>query len=750
MSLSGHTKTSLGRTATGTGITQAFHQFPWLAISWKRFWALVIIGSIVLVAFGGVLHVVMKDSLTGVMAGGLQAVLRAEAAALERWFEAKALGARAAAYYGPVRKHAQELAQTAEGLPSPVERLLGSSAMKSLRGDLRAAFGDRDVRGFALIDRNGMVLASHHDKLIGLQLEADELPRLSEVFVGKTVIAMPFNEGALVRTHNGGQAPRMAVMAPIYSFESESLVESILEGPGQSEIIAALVFLIDPNGGFSEVLSVAHDDQANIGQTGHTYAFDRQGRMLSKCRSIEALQSIGLLSKEPNATAILTVKVRDPGGDMTTGHSPTTSIENRPLTQMAAVATSGRSGVDAIGYRDYRGKTVIGAWTWLPDYDIGVATEMELAEASRLLQPVWLTFGAMVVAMICAGLITVINSWHNVRLRRHIDEVRQLGQYTLLEMIGEGGMGEVYRARHAMLRRPTAVKMLKGEGVDDEAITRFEQEVQQTCELTHPNTIEIYDFGRTPEGYFYYAMEYLEGLTLTKLVAMEGTVSPGRTIYLLKQVCGSLAEAHEIGLIHRDIKSQNIIVCERGGVYDVIKVLDFGLVRDVTMRRRLGKGASEALMGTPRYIAPERLEDPGQASPRTDLFSVGAVAFLMLTGREAFLGSSVEEICGQVLHSRAPRVSDCASQPVPAALDDLVARCLSRDPSGRPRDALAMLRALRDIEDDADPWGPEAARAWWLMNAHKIKSVRTRHSSDELVDPAGTDVTAPRASHPET
>jgi hypothetical protein len=521
-------------------------------------------------------------------------------------------------------------------------------------------------------------------------------------------------------------------------------VESILGIDGQSEIIAALVFLIDPEASFSEILSVAHDDQANIGRTGHSYAFDQEGRMLSKPRSLEALQDIGLVPSEPDATAILTVQIRDPGGDLAADHRPDQPTAEWSLTEMAKEATAGRPGVNVIGYRDYRGITVIGAWTWLPDYNIGVATEMALAEASGVLKPIWMTFGALVLVVIGAGLIIVIKSWRNVRLRRRIDEVRQLGQYTLLDKIGEGGMGDVYKARHAMLRRPTAVKMLKGLKVSNETIARFEREVQQTCELTHPNTIEIYDFGRTPDGYFYYAMEYLEGLTLTKLVALEGTLSPGRTIYLLKQVCGSLAEAHEIGLIHRDIKSQNIVVCDRGGVYDVVKVLDFGLVKDVIVPERLGKAPANTLMGTPRYIAPERLNNPREVSPRTDLFSVGAVAFLMLTGREAFLGNSVEEICGQVLHSPTPRVSECVSQPIPASLDDLITRCLSRDPNDRPRDAQAMLDVLTYITDDADPWGPEAAKVWWLMNAQKVKSVRARYSSEELADATtGSDATLP-------
>src|SRR5207302_4206252 len=190
--------------------------------------------------------------------------------------------------------------------------------------------------------------------------------------------------------------------------------------------------------------------------------------------------------------------------------------------------------------------------------------------------------------------------------------------------IGRGANGMVYRARHTLLRRPVAVKLLSPELTNDSTVARFEQEVQMTSQLTHPNTVAIYDYGRTPEGLFYYAMEYLSGIDLDRLVREFGPQTEGRAIHILRQVCGSLAEAHRIGLIHRDIKPANIVLTRRGGVCDLVKVLDFGLVK----RRRQGPGDTRtawAVVGTPHFIYPEDIEKPESVDGRSDLYSLGAV-----------------------------------------------------------------------------------------------------------------------------
>ncbi|HTV22392.1 MAG TPA: serine/threonine-protein kinase, partial [Polyangiaceae bacterium] len=265
-------------------------------------------------------------------------------------------------------------------------------------------------------------------------------------------------------------------------------------------------------------------------------------------------------------------------------------------------------------------------------------------------------------------------------LQERVFEARKLGQYTLEEKIGEGGMGEVYRASHALLRRPTAIKLLSAKDVTEEQARRFEKEVQLTAGLTHPNTISIFDYGRTPEGTFYYAMELLDGITLEQLVEREGAQPPSRVIHILLQMCGALREAHEAGLIHRDIKPANAILCSRGGLFDLVKVLDFGLVKQIANDAQVSLSNADAIVGTPLFMSPEEISSPGTVGPRSDLYSLGAVAYYLLSGAPVFAATNVIEVCGHHLHTPPEPLSTRARQPIPTDLEALVHACLSKPP----------------------------------------------------------------------
>jgi len=294
-------------------------------------------------------------------------------------------------------------------------------------------------------------------------------------------------------------------------------------------------------------------------------------------------------------------------------------------------------------------------------------------------------------------------------LRREIQTARRLGQYTLEELIGAGGMGEVYRARHAMLRRPTAVKILLPEKAGEYAINRFEQEVQLTSRLTHPNTIAIYDFGRTPDGIFYYAMEYLPGIDLMDLVGRFGPLPPGRAVHILRQVCGSLGEAHSIGLIHRDIKAANVILCERGGIPDVAKVVDFGLVKET---RHVNPEEVNAIAGTPLYLSPEAFRSPATVGSRSDIYAVGVLGYFLLTGTHPFEGIDFAEICIGHLVLPPPDPSSRTDQPLPTDLVTVILSCLEKDPERRPPTA-ADLAARLELCECAHEWTERHAREWW-------------------------------------
>ena len=302
-------------------------------------------------------------------------------------------------------------------------------------------------------------------------------------------------------------------------------------------------------------------------------------------------------------------------------------------------------------------------------------------------------------------------------LRRKIAQALKLGQYTLEEKLAEGGMGVVYRARHALLRRPTAVKLLPPEKAGEKSLERFEREVQLTSVLTHPNTVAIYDYGRTADGIFYYAMEYLEGMNLEDLVRTEGAQPQARVIHVLRQICGSLAEAHGVGLIHRDIKPANVILCERGGTPDVVKVVDFGLVRETRGAPASATG-EQSIAGTPLYLAPEAIRSPETLDARGDLYAVGAVGYFLLTGRPVFEAGTLVEVCGHHLHTVPDPPSRRAAAAVDPELEACLLECLAKDRELRPASASALEQRL--AECPVPRWTDADARARWATRTGAI------------------------------
>ena len=332
-----------------------------------------------------------------------------------------------------------------------------------------------------------------------------------------------------------------------------------------------------------------------------------------------------------------------------------------------------------------------------------------------------LTFNSALSAVLVIVIATAVSrTVHG--LRERVREAMKLGQYTLERKIGEGGMGVVYRASHALLRRPTAIKLLPPEKAGEHNLMRFEREVQLTSMLTHPNTVSIYDFGRTPEGTFYYAMEYLEGFDLQTLIDVDGPQDAGRVAQLLAQVCGALSEAHGVGLIHRDVKPANVILCERGGTPDVVKVLDFGLVKQIGPAQgdmNTSASAINRIIGTPLYLSPEAITRPQEVDGRSDLYAVGAVGYMLLTGTAPFKGNSIVEVCGHHLHSAPEPPSERLGQPIPEDLERLILRCLAKNPDERPRDAATLRRELLACSV-ASTWTQERASEWWATRGKAI------------------------------
>ncbi len=318
------------------------------------------------------------------------------------------------------------------------------------------------------------------------------------------------------------------------------------------------------------------------------------------------------------------------------------------------------------------------------------------------------------------GAVTAIFGTHTINTFRTEEfRARRLNQYHLTKKLGAGGMGEVYLAEHQLLKRPCAVKLIRPDmSQKPRVLARFELEVRATARLSHWNTVEVFDYGRTEDGTFYYVMEYLPGLSLQELVDRHGPLPPGRIIYLLCQACDALREAHQAGLIHRDLKPPNVFSAYRGARYDVAKLLDFGLVKPIYDQESVVSTREGTVTGSPLYMAPEQVMRTHAADRRTDIYAIGAITYFLLTGRPPFLGN--DSMAVMVAHARDPVVPPSQLRgDVPGDLEQVVLRCLEKKPEDRYQDAESLSRAFSACAD-AGTWSAMQAEAWWQEHEPRL------------------------------
>jgi eukaryotic-like serine/threonine-protein kinase len=314
--------------------------------------------------------------------------------------------------------------------------------------------------------------------------------------------------------------------------------------------------------------------------------------------------------------------------------------------------------------------------------------------------------------------------WVSLRKsRQRFQALEALGPYTLLREVGRGGMGRVFEARHRLLRRRAAIKVIDHEGASEEQLRRFELEATTTSELCHPNTVVVFDYGRTRRGDFYYAMEYVNGIDLERLVLAYGPQPAARVRHLLVQACGALAEAHGLGLVHRDVKPGNLMVGVNGGIFDFVKVLDFGLVR-VTRGAPAGVSGPGALLGTPRYMAPEAFAS-SHSGPRADLYALGCVAYFLLAGQEPFVARTDAAVATLHLTQPPPKLVGRGLGDVTPAFEHVILRCLAKSPDERYASAAQLARALNEL--DMPQWTQADAASFWA--AYAAEQDRTRPAS---------------------
>jgi serine/threonine protein kinase len=675
----------------------------------RQLWIWPILAAVLLSIVGYLIRSVVESEVKKNLAAELETILNADVTALEIWLASQTRAVETIAsdpnVYGPIT----ELIRLSEGPNLGPRDLLESPAQQQLADAVQHWMRADDFRGFSVVKRDAMFLAGDRPEVIG----RNDIPipdgLFDKVFAGEATVTRPFSSTLVLKTAAGPAkvgVPTMYAVAPIFD--------------ENHEVIAALGFRIRPDQDFTRILSVA-----SAGETGETYAFDKSGLLISQSRFDEQLKQIGLLTDNDDTRSILNMQIRDPEVDMTQGIRPTKRRTEQSLTRMAADAIAGNSNVDVEGYSDYRGTKVIGAWTWLPKYDFGVASEVDVDEAYRPLYVLryafFSLFGLLVASAIAIFIFTLVVSRLNRTTQAAVLKAEMLGQYSLDERIGEGGMGVVYRGRHAMLQRPTAIKLLNTENSTEQDITRFEREVRLTGQLNHPNTIAIYDYGRTPEGVFYYAMEYLDGIDLDDLGEIYGPQPEGRVIHILRQICGSLAEAHEAGLIHRDIKPANIVLNKRGGLFDVVKVLDFGLVKALDSKAERALTMAGTIIGTPLYMAPEGIERPDEVDARSDLYAVGAVGYFLLTGKPLFEANTITQICMKQVAETPLTPSERNGNPIDAELQDIIMRCLEKNAADRFQTAWDLEAALGSCKSTPS-WTRETAAAWWSEQGNDVLS----------------------------
>ena len=584
----------------------------------------------------------------------LEAIVASTANSVALWSEQQTLNARILAE----DDRTERLVSRLVSLGDPNAK---SSAQKELEKRLEFASKQFGFASYTVIDAAGETVATNSELT---NLSEAQLSQFSQVFCGETVFAEP---SFGISQADNTRSTALWVAAPIQIQRSD-------------EPLATLICEIPGNGQFQRTLAVSA-----FGETGRNYAVDRNGNLVG-------WDSTAAEEFRGRVNALVQPCVGDAN----------VSIDSNV--------------VNPKGFFDASGKRLVGGAKWLPDFGLGVVSTIDYDEAYAS-HNLFKQINAVVMSFALIGsCIGLLYTWYlsrtQLRAIKAERQLKKLGQYSLEEKIGEGGMGEVYRATHRMLRRPTAVKLLPAEKSSPQTIERFEREVQLTSQLTHPNTISIYDYGRTSEGVFYYVMEYLEGIDLQKLVEKEGAQPEARVVHILQQICGSVDEAHHRGLVHRDIKPANVILCQRGGRYDVAKLLDFGLVYDVQCLR--ASLENSGVSGTPAFMSPESIDSPANVDQRSDIYSIGAVAYFLLTGTYTFTGSTVSEIWKQQLGKEPVRPSVRTPQEISQSLEELTMRCLSIDPNDRPQSIAEVEEFLYRLKST---WSQEEARERWLSTS---------------------------------
>ena len=579
---------------------------------------------------------------------------------------------------------------------NPKEKLRSAEQIALIHGQLRELSGRNDIK-FVVWDRAGTTLASWQDDRadVGNSIAPDGAANLARVLRGETVL---FGPERLVAGTPGfvpeTKLPVMAVLVPVRSNDDKPIACLLVRGIGM----------------FAEFDRMFHEASSAGGLDA--YAINHDGVMMTNSPLAIARAKQVRIDMEADEIAA-GLRVSDPGFELDSSNIGSLRRNAQPLTHAAADVTIGKDNVRVAPYNNYAGVPVVGAWRWNPDWQLGIVIEREAEKAfapARFVRFGFLLLGTLLTASALAAASQIAKQSSKAHAAVH-----PLNRYDLVGELGRGGMGVVYRATHRQLGRDTALKVLRGDRQSNEDRLRFDREARLAASLNSPHTVMIYDYGVGTEGEAFCVMEFLQGITLYEVVARDGHQPFGRTLTILRQICDSLSEAHARGLLHRDVKPQNVMLSLDATFGDWAVVFDFGLAKAQSPDDDSYQTAETVWAGTPMYMAPERYRNPSDMDPRSDLYSVGCVAYFLLSGRPPYLECDPESLFALVLSQQPIELSTHRDEPVPEEINRLVKKCMAKRVEDRFESIDKLAEAIDELRD-IYPWTVDEAQAWW--NTH--------------------------------
>ncbi len=593
-----------------------------------------------------------------------------------------------------------ELAREQGDVPSPEFSLALSQSphSDSLAASLRQLAKNDQVE-FAVWNRSGNTLATTMRifEPVGEPVTVDLVEQLSHVMRGKaqlfgpTMLASPGEAGTSNQTQSG---PDPIVMGMICPVRNEA---------GQVEA-ALMIAGTDLYARFNEMVSTAIDQDA-----GDCYMVNAGGVLVTHSQHAHELVLNGVIQAD-DGTLATRLLVADPGTEKFSGDLR--ARFGKPLTHSAPNLVRQGSGASSEPYRNYAGELVNGVWYWFSDYDIGLITERDhersLAPARSIMSKFWYLSGLLSVVLLGASYFSGLFSKKSGR-------PDPLLQYEIGEPIGSGGMGVVFRAKHRHLGRPTALKVLRPDRQEPDDLLRFDREARVAAALDNPHIVTIYDYGRTADGEFYTAMEFLRGLTLNEVVARSGPQSIGRVLCILRQICDAIIGAHAASLLHRDLKPQNVMLSLDASVGDWAVVFDFGLAKPLEPVKGMYQTSEAIWSGTPMYMAPERFRDPTVMDLRSDIYSLGCIAYYLLTGRPPFSECDPESLFALIISHDPISLQTHLGEPVPETVEKFVRQCMAKSADDRFQSVQKLADRIDELRNEF-PWSVDQASKWWKAN----------------------------------